>query len=253
MDDLTREIKELALRAGADLVGIAPAEGWDAPKGHNPTDLMPNAKSVVVLGIRLLDWILDHGPPRARVFHHMYVINMLERVAFEVGRRLADKGFDAYPVDEFVGYESEMGALSQSMRSMEWFKTFEKDPNYKLFLHGEIPFVLAGYKAGLGVIGKSGLLITPQFGPRANLGVIITSAPLKPDKPIEANFCKGCYVCVKTCLGQAISDQGIDAAKCWRADFEHGESVAGVNFRPCPGPCRRNCPVGKLKTRYRVT
>ena len=252
MESLTEEIKKVALEAGADLVGIAPAADWGAPKGHNPTDFMPQAKSVVVVGTRLLDWVLDHGPAKARVSHHEFVIRLLERVTFEVGRRLADRGFEAYPVDEFVGYESEMGTLSQAHRSSDWFKTFEKDQSYRLFLYGEIPFVLAGYKAGLGTIGKSGLLITPQFGPRANLGTVITDAPLKPDKPLETDFCKGCLVCAKTCLGQAISDEGHDAAKCWRSEFKHGEFIAGLSFTPCPGLCRKNCPVGKLKTKYRV-
>ncbi|HJX23484.1 MAG TPA: hypothetical protein VJ574_03630, partial [Candidatus Bathyarchaeia archaeon] len=144
------------------------------------------------------------------------------------------------------------GTLTQSSRSMEWFSALEKDPNFRLFLYGEIPFVLAGYKAGLGTIGKSSLLITPQFGPRVNLGTVITDAQLEPDQPIEANFCKDCLVCAKTCLGQAISDKGYDAAGCWRAEFKHGENVPGINFRPCPAVCRKNCPVGKLKAKYRL-
>jgi hypothetical protein len=213
---------------------------------------MPNATSVIVTGIRLLDWVIDHGGARARVAHHELVITLLEKVTFEIGRWLADHGFEAYPVDEFVGFESEIGTLTQSSRSMEWFRALEKAPDFKLFLYGEIPFVLAGYKAGLGVIGKSSLLITPQFGPRVNLGTVITDAPLKSDQPIKADFCKDCLVCAKTCLGQAISDDGYDAAACWRAEFKHGENVPGVNFRPCPAVCRKNCPVGKLKTKYRL-
>ena len=50
----TRQVKEVAINAGIDVVGIAPAERWDdaAPEGHRPADLLPGARSVVVLGTR---------------------------------------------------------------------------------------------------------------------------------------------------------------------------------------------------------
>jgi epoxyqueuosine reductase len=232
MSNITRDVKELVLRNGADLVGIAPAEGWDAPKGHDPKDIMPHAQSVAVIGIRLLDWIIDHGPAKARIDHHDFVLSMVDKVGFEVGRWLSDKGFDAYPVNRFVGFESEIGALSQGARTGDWFKAIEKDPSFRIFMYGEIPLALAGYKAGLGAIGRFSLLITPRFGPRVVLGAVITNAPLEADKPLEVDFCKDCYVCAKTCLGQAISDQGYDVAKCWRAELEHGENVMGVSYRP---------------------
>ena len=53
-DETTREVKEVAINAGIDVVGIAPAERWDdaAPEGHRPADILPGARSVVVLGTR---------------------------------------------------------------------------------------------------------------------------------------------------------------------------------------------------------
>ena len=47
-------IKEFAMKAGADVVGIAPVERWDkdVPEGHRPVDVLPGAQSVIVVGAR---------------------------------------------------------------------------------------------------------------------------------------------------------------------------------------------------------
>jgi epoxyqueuosine reductase QueG len=52
--DLAKRVKEAALGFGADVVGIAPADRWDAyvPEGYRPHDLLPGAKSVIVVGAR---------------------------------------------------------------------------------------------------------------------------------------------------------------------------------------------------------
>jgi len=62
--------------------------------------------------------------------------------------------------------------------------------------------------AGLGELGRNGMLITPQYGPRVRLCKIFTDIPLKPDKPIEfgvSEFCKKCKLCAKNCETGAIS------------------------------------------------
>jgi len=62
--------------------------------------------------------------------------------------------------------------------------------------------------AGLGELGRNGLLITPQYGPRVRLCKVFTDLPLEPDKPIEfgvTEFCKKCKACAKHCETGAIS------------------------------------------------
>jgi epoxyqueuosine reductase QueG len=52
--DLTTRVKQLALNNDVDYVGIAPVDRFEhAPQGHKPTDLLPGAKSVVSMGIRI--------------------------------------------------------------------------------------------------------------------------------------------------------------------------------------------------------
>ena len=63
--------------------------------------------------------------------------------------------------------------------------------------------------AGLGEIGRMGLLMTPKLGPRVRLAVISTDVPLKvslprPDKSL-LKFCMLCKKCAETCPSRAIS------------------------------------------------
>lgn len=70
-----------------------------------------------------------------------------------------------------------------------------------------IPFAV---DAGLGELGRLGMLITPKYGPRVRLAKVITNMPLVPDRPISfgaAEFCEICGKCAKSCPGGAISEE----------------------------------------------
>ena len=62
--------------------------------------------------------------------------------------------------------------------------------------------------AGLGELGRMGLLMTPKLGPRVRIGVVTTDLPLtisppKPD-PSVIKFCQLCKKCAECCPSQAI-------------------------------------------------
>jgi len=62
--------------------------------------------------------------------------------------------------------------------------------------------------AGLGQLGRNGLLITPEYGPRVRLCKVFTDLPLTPDRPIEfgvTDFCRSCRLCAEACEVDAIS------------------------------------------------
>src|SRR5512141_1188986 len=71
---------------------------------------------------------------------------------------------------------------------------------YSLFNHK-----MAATSAGIGWIGKNGLLINPDFGPRLSFATVLTDARLRPDAPIEACLCGECSLCVEHCPSQAIT------------------------------------------------
>jgi hypothetical protein len=61
--------------------------------------------------------------------------------------------------------------------------------------------------AGLGELGRNGLLITPEYGPCVRICKVFTDLPLKLDKPITfgvTDFCKNCKKCSEACEVDAI-------------------------------------------------
>jgi len=62
--------------------------------------------------------------------------------------------------------------------------------------------------AGLGQLGRNGLLVTPEYGARLRIAKVLTDMPLAPDTPIDfglTEFCDTCRQCAYSCEAAAIS------------------------------------------------
>jgi len=242
---LTDEAKEQAKRFGAHLVGVAPVERFEgAPKGHHPTDLLPGAKSVVVMAIRLFQSCLDH--PRIardseiipkeilpRVQNHFYMRTNYETVNWnlqiathQTAHLLAEEGHEVMPCP--VTYYA--GSLSECV------------PGYfAAFSHRH-----AAVAAGLATLGLNNLALTPEFGPRNRFNSLITTAALEPDPVLEEDIClgEGCAKCLEEwppCFGERYE---LTVA---------GRTFTQARFLGCKGGCGgggciRVCPV-RLKVR----
>ncbi len=69
-------------------------------------------------------------------------------------------------------------------------------------------------EAGLGWIGKHGLLINKQIGSFVFIGELIVNTSLSYDKPIK-EYCGNCTRCIDACPTDAIiTNKTIDARKC---------------------------------------
>ncbi len=72
-----------------------------------------------------------------------------------------------------------------------------------------IGFSQLGQQAGLGWIGKSGLLITPELGPQLKISAIFTSIENLPEKSMEdhswvGDYCERCSKCTIACPENAM-------------------------------------------------
>jgi reductive dehalogenase len=132
--------------------------------------------------------------------------------------------------------------LAAYIRDMGYDATAHIDGNYELICP------LVAVDAGLGVIGRMGLLMTPDLGPRVRISVVSTSMPLiqSPSKPDRTtlHFCDLCKKCADNCPVAAIpkgpqtktediSRWQISSEKCY-----HFWTVSGTDC----GRCLTVCP-----------
>ncbi len=193
---MKHELKELLLKDGVDLVGIAPVDRFaEALPGCKPADLMPRARAVISLAIRVPRGAVESANPRLVTNAWNMANAELNSVAFRATRFLEDRGFRTVIIPPFVPVE-----------------ILEKHG-----LAGELSLKHAAAAAGIGVMGFSGLLLTPRFGPRQRLGAVVTDAPLEADPLLELDFCSACQdkYCVRACpVGALKGKQGLDKLRC---------------------------------------
>ncbi len=105
-------------------------------------------------------------------------------------------------------------------------------------------------RAGLGWIGKSGMLIHPRLGSYLLLAEVLLGVALDPDPPFPTDHCGTCRRCVEACPTQAIlPDRTVDANRClsyWT--IEHRGALPAA-LRPAMGTwvfgcdvCQQVCP-----------
>jgi len=115
----------------------------------------------------------------------------------------------------------------------------------------------AAHLAGLGVIGKNNLLVTPEFGPRVRLRGIFIEAELEPTGPLDFDPCNGCDMpCHKACPRDAFRSGSFGRPYCKDENDERyaneemlDGSIMGIEepsmvMKPCRF-CELACPVGK--------
>src|SRR5512142_119241 len=117
---------------------------------------------------------------------------------------------------------------------------------YSLFNHK-----MAATSAGLGWIGKNGLLINPAFGPRLSLATVLTDAPLEPDRPVHYSLCGDCALCLSYCPSQAITgaewSRSSPFVELVRLDAcrSHKKAKRPTDNKPNCGLCINICPYGR--------
>lgn len=191
----TVELKEQVQAMGADLVGVARV---DSPllreHGEDPDKLLPGAQSLISIGVALNRVAVCSGNLRLNRYDSMCVYERLNHISLETVRLLATEGAKGISIPPYLPVD--MGGESKGMK-------------------GDINHKTVAAIAGVGSIGLSRLLVTPEFGPFVRLGTIVTDAPLGADQPLDENPCDNCDLCRKACPVEAIQEDGtLDSRAC---------------------------------------
>lgn len=241
MKKLGRVLQDLAEAAGADFFGIADLSIAKEAIVEQGGPLLARYPRAISIGLGLPHSIVDQLPNRSSVAvhksyrHHAYdVINQrLDHIVSRLSAHLQKKGFPSLPVPAslMVDHQRLMGVFSNK---------------------------LAAHLSGLGWIGKSCLLITPEFGPRVRWASVLTTAALSSSgEPVDER-CGGCSECIQICPVQAFSgrayrddehrDLRFDVHKCQayfdQLDREMEVAVCGMCLYVCPygrKPSRATC------------
>ncbi|WP_421920484.1 4Fe-4S dicluster domain-containing protein [Marinifilum sp.] len=132
--------------------------------------------------------------------------------------------------------------LAQFLRSLGFSARAHIDGNY------QVVCPLVARDAGLGEIGRMGLLMTPNEGPRVRLGVVTTEFELEADKRHKdhsmLDFCVKCKKCADVCPSKSISfdePKTVNGVKRWQINSESCFTYWCKAGTDC-GRCMACCP-----------
>ena len=220
MDSLKQRLIQTAKAAGADIVGIAGIDRFDgvAPN-HHPLSIYPETRSVIVMAKRLVRGALrgvEEGTQFSSYGSYGYgwLDQFLALAIFQTAAFLEDNHWEAVPV---MNLPTEMPAMGIPVAEGK------PAPNVTIDCQD------AAVRAGLGEIGFCGLLLTPQYGPRQSLQVLLTAAELEPDPILQDPICDQCMDCVNSCpLGAMEAGKSHTLEICGKV-----MKVADVNYARC--------------------
>jgi epoxyqueuosine reductase len=226
MNELTRGLRAFAAESRVDLLGVAPIERFEeVPAEHHPRTVFPEVRSVVVVGKRITRGTLrgvEEGTQfdlYAQYGQSWLADRMLAITTIGVATWLEDSRWEAVPVQDLPPEVPPSGVR---------VRPDLPPPNVMVDVRE------AAVRAGLGEVGWCGELLTPQFGPRQRLQLILTDAPLEPTSLLTEPVCDHCRECAAACPLGAFGGGERTVSVCGRE-----MAVADVDFAAC-----RRCQNG---------
>lgn len=181
-----------------DKVGFASIDRFEkAPKFMHPLTVMPNAKMVIVFLKRIL-----RGP-----YHGIDEgTNYLSYNAYSylgLNTAIQAEGYKLANYIEKSGYEAMHLPSSATLpeKGPRGPKASPDKPPREI----SISVRIAAMAAGLGELGYSKVFLSPEFGPRQRIGIVLTDAEIEPDPISVGKICDKCKSCVRGCPADALS------------------------------------------------
>ncbi|MFC1978608.1 reductive dehalogenase [Chloroflexota bacterium] len=244
---ITRYIKKVATSFGADLVGICKLDRrWVYSHSYH----YKAGESVLGIGIHERQEIPDE---------FQYAIVMAFGGDYNMRRYfptyISASSIVTSPVMGGVLATGRLSAFIQHLGFKAINCTFDD-----VVLH--IPLAM---QAGLGQIGRHGLLITPEFGSNLRMDIVLTDLPLVSDAPIDfgvTEFCSVCKKCADTCPSDSITHgersaepitiSNVAGELKWQVNLEKCRDRFAQTKHPCH-ICISVCPFNKPDTWFHRT
>jgi reductive dehalogenase len=240
--EATKYVKRATHFLGADLVGIAPYdERWTYAKWFNPVPALLEGKEPIYEDAEL-------------PFEPKSVIAMVFEMDYD-GFRVAPGHIEGAAAGKQYSAIAETGHKVAAFLNALGYKAIPCGNDTAL----SIPIAV---QAGLGELGRNGVLITEKYGPRVRIGKVFTDLELVPDKPVSfgvTDFCKVCLKCCDACPPDALSRErepttkptttsisSNPGVKKWWQDNEKCFAYWAENGSDC-GACIASCPFNKLE------
>jgi ferredoxin len=223
--DLTRYLKDLALYYGACQAGV--------------TELQPyHLYSHIGRGAGI------YGEPVS--LEHRYALAFTVEMDFHMVGASPNPQTAMESVKQYVEAARVAVQLAAVIRALGFEARAHIDKNYRLIAP------LVARDTGLGEIGRMGLLMTPNLGPRVRLGAVTTNAELIPDgrqpDPTVIDFCNICQKCAENCPSKSIpfgERREVDGVLRWKVNSEtcfHYWTVIGTDCGRCMAVCPYSHP-----------
>lgn len=197
------EIRQFGYELGADAVGFAAIEDYKSKKSPDPKTILPDTKSIIVLGYRELNGAVESENTRVSFACRMGDMEFSLKNNYLMARHIEDH-YQVKAAHVPASYPLDMGPEVMG-------------------LVGDVSMRHAAVAAGLGVFGRHNLVIHPRLGTRIIFTAVLTGLPLNSDPFVQEELCDQCGLCVEACPAQALDEEGkTDMLKCLKVSQPYG-------------------------------
>jgi len=165
-------------------------------------EMLPDHRSVVCILVPHSETALASPDLHVKKYDTIFSYEEVARISHRLARYLEAEGYPSLAVPAFLPLDM---------------------ADERLGMVGALDWKRAAVESGLAAWGKSGLAVSPRFGPRMRIGGVLTIAELDPDERLDFSPCGDCKLCIEACpVGALLGEGKIDKKRCAENIFSYG-------------------------------
>jgi reductive dehalogenase len=228
----TEKIKGFARMLGAELVRTGPlnpafvytniGKDWHDPRRKHGGPITLTHKNAISIAIGINPERMKNGPVLSMATEVMRVYTLLATISTTLAAYI-----------RALGYPARAHIVS----------------NYQVLC---IPIAI---EAGMGELGRHGLMLTKELGSSLKITTVTTDLPLTYDRPVDIGaeeFCRDCKICAESCPSGAIphgNKRVVRGVEKWAINGQACFKVWNETGTDC-GVCVASCPWTKPRTAF---